>query len=267
MTKHMLASGLFAGFVVALLATLLQFAFLERNILLAERYEAGEVTHFAGVGHTHPATEHASPDPATAPEAPAAHTGHDHSAAAPAVEEPAAEPAGHVHAPADPDAPFWQRQVKTLLTMIITYCGYGLLLTAGLALAGQFGRPVTAAQGLLWGVAGFAAFSLAPAMGLAPELPGVEAADLTSRQVWWVLCAAATIAGLALMAYGKGVLPRLAALILLALPHIIGAPHLAEFSGILPPELAAEHAARSLGVGLVAWVALGGLAQFLWARE
>ena len=51
MTKHMLASALFAGFAAALLAALLHFAFLERNILLAEHYEAGELQHFAGAGH------------------------------------------------------------------------------------------------------------------------------------------------------------------------------------------------------------------------
>lgn len=231
MTRHLLASGLLAGFAVALLATLLQFAFLERNILLAERYESGALQHFSGAGHEH------APD--------------------------TAEP--HDHAP--PDAPLWQRQAKTFLTMIITYCGYGLLLTAGLALATQAGRPVTPVAGLLWGVAGFAAFFLAPAMGLPPELPGVEGADLTARQLWWLLCAAATLAGLALLAYGKGPLPRVAALVLLALPHLIGAPHPAEFTGILPPELAARHAAGSLGVGLVAWVTLGGLARWLLGRS
>lgn len=232
MTRHLLASGLLAGFAVALLATLLQFAFLERNILLAERYESGELQHFAGAGHADAATDSA--------------TAHDH--------------------PAAPETPFWQRQAKTALTMIITYCGYGLVLTAGMALSAHFNRLVNLTQALLWGAAGFAAFSLAPAMGLSPELPGVEAADLAARQTWWLLCGAATVAGLALLAYGKGWLPRAAAILLLALPHLIGAPHLAEFSGILPPELAADHAARSLGVGLVAWVSLGGLAQWLWAR-
>ena len=63
MTKHLVASGLLAGFVVALLATLLQFAFVERGILLAERYESDALQHFGGVG------------------------GHDHAAAAPAAHD------------------------------------------------------------------------------------------------------------------------------------------------------------------------------------
>ena len=225
MTKHLAVSGLLAGFAVALLAALLQFAVLERGILLAERYETGELQHFGGAGHDHAAHDHAS-------------------------------------APAS----FCQRQAKTLLTMTITYCGYGILMVAGMALATHFSRKPSRSEGLLWGLAGFTAFFLAPAQGLPPVLPGVETADLAASQGWWLLCAVATAAGLALLAYGSGLIPRLAAVVLIALPHIIGAPHLADFTGVLPPELAAQHAARSLGVGLAAWVTLGGLAQYFWTR-
>ena len=231
----MLASGILAGFVVALLATLLQFAFLERHILLAERYESGELVHFSGAGH-HDAT-------------------------------PADEAVVEDHAPPDTETPFWQRQAKTVLAMIITYAGYGLVLAAGIALAAHYGRPVSLTEGLLWGLAGFATFSLAPAMGLEPALPGVEGADLPERQFWWMLCAGATAGGLALLAYGTSLLPRLAGLVLLAIPHIIGAPHPAEFTATIPPELASQYAARSLGVGLMVWVALGGAVQWLWHRS
>ncbi len=225
MTKHLMTSGLLAGLVVAIFATLLQFAFLERNILLAEQYETGELTHFAvGAGHDH--TE----------------AGHDHAVSR-----------------------FWPRQAKTLLTLIITYCGYGLGMIAGISLARHFGKSIGATQALLWGLAGFAAFSLAPAMGLAPSLPGIEGADLTSRQIWWLFCASATVAGLGLLAYGHG-LVRLAGVAFILVPHITGAPHLSEFTGILPPEMAAQHAARSLGVGMVVWVTLGGLSRWFLDR-
>ncbi len=233
MTKHMLASGLLAGLVVALLATVLQFAFLERLILLAERYETGVLVHFQHVG----AADTAAPG--------------DH---------------GEMK-PGGDGEPFWQRQAKTMLSMLVTYCGYGLVMVAGFAFANHFGYAIPLTHGLLWGLAGFAAFMLAPAMGLDLEPPGVEAAALEARQVWWLGCAIATVAGMALLAYGHGVVPRLAAVVLLALPHIIGAPHLAEFTGLIPPELSSSFAARSLGVGLIAWVVLGGLAAWLWDRK
>lgn len=242
MTKHVVTSGLIAGFVVALLATLLQFSFLERNILLAERYESGELMHFAGVGvgdHAEPSTAEAGHDNQTYD-----HTAHDHAA---------------------DDGPFWLRQVKTLLTMTITYCGYGLVMIAGMTIARHFGKTIGAAEAMLWGLAGFGVFMMAPAMGLEPLLPGVEGAALRSRQAWWLFCAGSSAAGLAVLAYGFGQ-TRLIGIVLLAIPHIIGAPHQASFTGLLPPELASQHAARSLGVGLVAWVTLGLCGRWLLDR-
>jgi cobalt transporter subunit CbtA len=238
MTKHVVTSGLIAGFVVALLATLLQFAFLERNILLAERYETGELTHFA-----------AAPD-------------HDHSPAAP---EAAQDHDAHSHDTGD--TPFWLRQAKTALTLILTYCGYGLVMVAGISVARHFGKTIGGAEALLWGLAGFAAFSMAPAMGLEPALPGMAGADLVERQIWWLACALATVAGLALLAYGAGIVARVAGIGIMALPHLVGAPHLDGFFGGFPPELASRHAAGSLGVGLVAWLTLGGLSRWLLDRS
>jgi cobalt transporter subunit CbtA len=241
MTRHLVTSGLVAGFIVALLATVLQFAFLERNILLAERYETGALTHFA-----------ASPD-------------HEHSAAT-AARETGAEHDHDAHSHGQDDTPFWLRQVNTALTMTLTYCGYGLVMVAGMTIARHFGKTIGGAESLLWGLAGFAAFSMAPALGLEPALPGMAAADLVDRQTWWLGCAVATVAGLGLLAYGGGIGARMAGIVIMALPHVIGAPHLDELFGAVSPELAARHAAGSLGVGLVAWLTLGGLSRWLMDR-
>ena len=47
--KHMLSSALFAGFVAGLIFALLQYLFVEPDILLSERYETGELVHFQGL--------------------------------------------------------------------------------------------------------------------------------------------------------------------------------------------------------------------------
>ncbi|MGV8769566.1 CbtA family protein, partial [Pseudomonas aeruginosa] len=57
-------------------------------------------------------------------------------------------------------------------------------------------------QDLLWGLAGYAVFCLAPSLGLTTELPGTAAADLVQRQYWWIATAAATAVGLALLVIG-----------------------------------------------------------------
>src|SRR5436305_591323 len=70
----------------------------------------------------------------------------------------------------------------------------------------------------------FATFSLAPGLGLPPELPGTAAAPLLDRQLWWLATAAATGGGLALILLRRGPAAVVAGLALLALPHLVGAP-------------------------------------------
>lgn len=246
MIQRMVTSALFAGFAAGLLAALLHFAFVQKLILLGEGYESGAVQHFGGVAvdaHGHDAASATDSAPAET-----AGDGHD----------------GHSHEPA---APAENRNAMTSLFFGLTYIAYALLLTAGFGLAQVYGKAIGLREGLLWGLAGFAAFQLAPAMGLAPELPGTMAADLTARQLWWLGTAVSTGLALAVLGYGKGALSLALAALLLALPHVIGAPHPEGFSGVAPPELAAAFATRSLGVGLIVWAALGALAGQFWSGK
>ncbi|MCX8509821.1 MAG: CbtA family protein [Rhodobacteraceae bacterium] len=255
MINRMLPSALFAGFAAGLIAALLQFVFVEKLILLAEDYESGTRVHFAGVmqmdGHSH---DHA---------AMATDAG---TLAAESTTEPAAEGHQHHHEEGEEASPL-KRHVLTVLFAILTYTGFALVLVAGFALAGMVAHRPDLKAGLLWGLAGFATFQLAPAIGLEPELPGTMAAALESRQIWWAGTAIATAAGLALLAFGWGLAPRGGALALLVLPHVIGAPELDGFSGITPPELASQFAARTLAVGLMAWLVLGAVAARLWTGQ
>ncbi len=251
MIQKMLASALFAGVAAGLLAALLHFAFVQKSILLAEEYESGSLTHFQGA-------------------APAGHDhgdGHDHGAATGTEAEAGHDHGSHDHGAAGEEPSEFQRNALTGLFSILIYSAYALILVAGFGLAMAWGRRIGAREGLLWGIAGFAAFQLAPALGLAPELPGTAAAELTARQVWWWGTVLSTATGIALLAYGRGVVFALLGLALLAAPHLIGAPHLEGFAGVAPPELAATFAARVLGVGLVVWAVLGWTAGALWSKE
>ncbi len=258
MIQRMLASALFAGFAAGLLAALLHFAFAQKLILLAEEYETGALVHFLGVAPG---------------DAPAGHSEGDSEATDTASDaeamptEAVADAATETHDATEGETSAIERNGMTVLVYALTYTGYALLMVAGFALSEQFGRKVEARQGLFWGLAGFAALQLAPAMGLAPELPGTMAADLSARQLWWLGTVLATGGGVALLSFGRGVAVWVAAAVLLAAPHVIGAPHLEAFSGIAPPELAAEFAARSLGMALVSWLALGAIAARLWAGK
>jgi len=160
--------------------------------------------------------------------------------------------------------------VRDLLSVVfnaLIYVGYALVLLAGMVAAEERGHVLTARSGIVWGVAGFTAAQLAPAFGLPPELPGMGAADLTERQFWWFAVVAATAIGLWLIAFGKGWAAWGAAIILIAAPHIIGAPQPEAFTGPAPPEIASIFAARALGVGLVAWAVLGALTAYTWSSD
>jgi cobalt transporter subunit CbtA len=71
-----------------------------------------------------------------------------------------------------------ERTVYTLLADALTGIGFALLLAAGLTLRGG---EVDWRDGLSWGLAGFAPFTIAPGLGLSPELPRTEAAPLFER--------------------------------------------------------------------------------------
>jgi cobalt transporter subunit CbtA len=158
------------------------------------------------------------------------------------------------------------RHVMTVAFNIVTFAGYGLILLAAMVFAAEKGRAsLTPRAGLIWGIAGFIAVQLAPAIGLPPELPGTPAAEVAPRQIWWFCTILATAAGLALIAFAKGPI-ALAGIALILVPHIIGAPHLDTYYGIAPPELSAHFVTLSLGVALAGWSSLGFFCAWFWTR-
>ncbi|GAD56168.1 CbtA family protein [Limimaricola cinnabarinus] len=159
------------------------------------------------------------------------------------------------------------RHLGTIALNIVGWIGFGFVLAAGFALAARRGVRIDARAGLLWGLAGFAALALAPAFGLPPELPGTIAAEVSERQLWWGVTVVATALGLAVMAFGRGPGWLAGGAALIALPHLIGAPHLDRYFGTAAPELGALFATRALGVSAVAWALLGLLAGGIWSRE
>lgn len=158
-------------------------------------------------------------------------------------------------------APF-MRFFDTFLFNILNGVGFGLLLAALLVMRG---RPAGVGPGVLWGVAGFAVFVLAPAVGLPPELPGSIKAPLEERQVWWLLTAAATAGGIGLLVLQARRFLKGAGILLILLPHIAGAPRTDVYGGTLPAELAAGYVGVSIGAMALFWVVLGGVAG--WSHD
>ena len=180
-----------------------------------------------------------------------------------------AEPAAHDHAvaatnatattPAHEDEDWglangWQRTLSTTIASVITGAGFALLL-AGVSLL--TGYPITAANGMIWGICGFLAVTVATSAGLPPELPGMPNADLVMRQVWWVGTIIATGGGIFLLATRRELLWMVLAVALIALPHIVGAPQPLTHETAVPGGLAASFAANTIAANAVLWSLIG----------
>ncbi len=152
------------------------------------------------------------------------------------------------------------RATATVIADMVMGAGFGLLLAAAFALSG---RQPSVAGGLGWGMAGFLAIVLAPALGLQPELPGAPAAPLHARQLWWLLTVILSVAGAWLAWFGGRW--RWLAVMVIVIPHIVGAPHPPDMGSTVPAELAARFVALSIATSAAFWLMLGALAASIHA--
>jgi cobalt transporter subunit CbtA len=172
---------------------------------------------------------------------------------------PAHEHDEEAWAPADG----FERFAYTVLANIVTAIGFALVLVA---VSEIFGGIASWRQGIFWGFAGFAVFTLAPGLGLPPELPAMPAADLGDRQVWWTATVIATAVGLGLIAFRSGLVWSLVGVALLVAPHIIGAPQPVSHDSPIPADLHHQYVVAATVTNLIFWVVLGGVAGAIRSR-
>lgn len=225
-----LRSAILAGFGAGIIAALLHLTFVQPLLLEAELYESGAIIHGQG-------TEIQNQQVASSHD-------HDHDHSSNLI-----------------------RNGLTALFLCLIYVGYALLLSACLGVSELLNRPVSKKSGIIWGICGFAALQLFPAFGLPPELPGSSAPGLEIRQLWWALTAFATALGCAALFWNNSILIKIVGLAIILLPHLIGAPTVSEFKGVVPPELSAHFASRSLVTGLIVWSFLGVFLTHFWLKK
>lgn len=157
-----------------------------------------------------------------------------------------------------------ERTLYSVLANVLNGVGFALLLGTAITLSG---RAVEWRYGILWGLAGFFAFGVAPALGLPPEPPGVVAGELVPRQAWWLGTAAATALGLWLLALTKRRALKALGALALAAPHVIGAPTVDIHGGPVPSQLINEFIAASLVATGAFWLVLGAMSGHLARRR
>jgi cobalt transporter subunit CbtA len=225
--RSIVFSAVVAGPIVGVIITVVQQFGTVPLILKAEIYERKAE---ASAGSTVLASEHAE---------------HDHGAA--------------VWEPEDG----LERNLYTAAANILTAIGFSLLLGGFYALRGQ---PISWREGILWGLAGFAVFTIAPGLGLPPELPGVPAAPLLPRQLWWVATALATACGIGLLVFRRSVVAAVLGIGLILAPHLIGAPHLPEVHTSVPELLSQQFAVAVTLTSFLFWTLLGSLTGLTFGK-
>ncbi|MCP1198184.1 CbtA family protein [Notoacmeibacter sp. MSK16QG-6] len=156
------------------------------------------------------------------------------------------------------------RDGLSVVFSMLLYTGYALILLPLMSFAEQRGQSLDGRNGLIWGAIGFLVIQFAAGFSLAPEVPGVAAADVGARQLWWFGTVASAGIAAALIAFTRSWATWVGAAVLLLAPHLIGAPEPDTFAGTVPPEIAALFAARAFGVALVGWSLLGAFAAYFW---
>lgn len=232
MLTRILLAAILAGVLSGVFVTAVQAYRVTPLILQAETYENGGGSHEHGTKHTTSSEKGAPEDNETSAEA---------------------------WAPADGV----ERTLYTMLANILVGVSFSLILTAGVLLTNS---GLSVRSGLVWGACGFAVFVLAPNFGLSPELPGMPAADLTQRQIWWTGTVIATAAALYIFAFRKHLIWMLIGLALIVAPHIYGAPVPVDHHTNVPAHLAAEFVTATIITSLVFWLFLGGLLGLLMQR-
>jgi len=159
-----------------------------------------------------------------------------------------------------------ERNAYRLLADVGMGIGFALMLVGAFSFRAETSKNMDAKSGVLWGLAGFAVFSLAPSFGLPPELPTSMAAALGDRQIWWFETAIATAAALALIVFGRSNLLKAVGVFIMVLPHIIGAPE-APLGGAVPTELNAQFAAASIATMAIFWVVLGAVSGWFYGKK
>lgn len=147
-----------------------------------------------------------------------------------------------------------ERLGYTVVTNIVTGIGFALILVAASEMAGGISGW---RQGLFWGSAGFAVFTLAPGLGLPPELPAMPAAELAGRQGWWLVTVLLTAGGLALIAFWRSLPLALLAIAMIVAPHIWGAPLPDSFESPVPEGLHHRFVVAVTVTNLLFWIVLG----------
>nr|VFK60614.1 MAG: cobalt transporter subunit CbtA [Candidatus Kentron sp. TC] len=161
-----------------------------------------------------------------------------------------------------------ERNLFTALANIVIALGYALLLGAAASLAANSpgNAKLDGRLGLLWGLAGYVVFFVAPSIGLPPELPASHSGALENRQLWWASAVLCTGVGLAFIFFNARYIAKIFGAVLIIAPHAVGVPHAPAHAAVVPDELLRTFIIATIIANAAFWLALGGFYGFFHKR-
>jgi cobalt transporter subunit CbtA len=155
-----------------------------------------------------------------------------------------------------------ERTGWTVVTTVLTGIGFAGVLFGFLSVTGRRMRTL---DGVLWGLAAFSCFHLAPSLGLPPMLPGVPVSEVQPRQLWWTCAVLSTAAGLWLITRRTWT-QRVTGVIVIAAPHLARVTAVVGDSAV-PTDLMRQFMIASLASMAIFWMLVGGFGGYLLSRS
>ena len=237
-----LLTGVLAGFTL----TALQSTKVIPLILAAEKFEGQEVVTYGA--HSKEALSHHDDKKEV--------SGHAHEST-----EAAAAEHSHDEEAWSPEDGF-ERLFYTFIANVFLATGWSFLLCA----VYMYVKNLNIINGITAGIIGYLTFFALPSIGLSPELPGTLASSLEHRQTWWIATVLCSAIGFAVLFFSRNKAYQVSALILVLLPHIIGAPVPNVHGGTAPEEMFNTFVNATFITNGVFWIILGTISITLFKK-
>ena len=143
----------------------------------------------------------------------------------------------------------------TFLDYLVLAVGFSFLILAAFLLSGV---NVGVGNGILWGLAGYLVFTIAPSLGISPELPGTFFGDLGYKQFSWISISILTALGLWFLVFRKSYILKMIGILIILIPQIVlpdATNH--STSASIPESLYGEFLINTLVSLFLFWVFLG----------
>lgn len=156
----------------------------------------------------------------------------------------------------------WERFAFTWFANVSIAAGFGLMMAGIMSLH----PPKSWTQAVLFGVAGYYAFFLAPAFLLPPELPGSDSSHLQSRQVIWLYTVVVSLVSMALVGFSTRPWLRLLGLVSLAPPFLLFTQEDVRYSVPVPSELIEQFTRMTAVTNALLWATIGLSVRWLFLK-